>query len=147
MTSTATANGSIAAHAPIISEQDGSLLGVVAAEEPYPSVTDQVAGAAPYLALYLGLGALLGLAGTWAVSRVVRRSTRGLGATELASLADHREALLHAIREGVVGVGTDGRVTVMNDAARYHPRARVRPRTRSVARSTTWAWTRTWSRC
>ncbi len=109
---------SIAAHAPIISEVDGTLLGIVAAEEPYPSVTDQVADAAPYLALYLGLGALLGLAGTWAVSRVVRRSTRGLGTTELANLADHREALLHAIREGVVGVGTDGRVTAMNDAAR-----------------------------
>ena len=30
--------------------------------------------------------------------------------TELANLADQREALLHAIREGVVAVGTDGRV-------------------------------------
>lgn len=108
----------IAAHAPIISEVDGSLLGIVAAEEPYPSLADQVTGAGPYLALYLGLGAALGLAGTWVVARMVRRSTRGLGTAELARLADHREALLHAIREGVVGVGTDGRVTAMNDAAR-----------------------------
>lgn len=107
----------VAAHAPVISETDGALLAVVAAEETYPSVTDQVATAAPDLALFLGLGALLGLAGTWVVSRVVRRSTRGLGTTELANLADQREALLHAIREGVVAVGTDGRVTVMNDAA------------------------------
>jgi two-component system CitB family sensor kinase len=107
----------VAHHAPILAK-DGTLLGIVAAEEAYPSVTDQVTTAAPYLALYLGLGALLGLAGTYAVSRVVRRSTRGLGTTELANLADHREALLHAIREGVVGVGTDGRVTAMNDAAR-----------------------------
>lgn len=108
----------VAAHAPILSEDDGALLGIVAAEETYPSVTDQVATAAPDLALYLGLGAVLGLAGTWVVARMVRRSTRGLGTTELARLADHREALLHAIREGIVGVGTDGRVTVMNDAAR-----------------------------
>ncbi|HWJ08986.1 MAG TPA: ATP-binding protein [Nocardioides sp.] len=108
---------SVAAHAPIIAE-DGTLLGIVAAEATYPSVADQVTGAAPDLALFLGLGAVLGLAGTWFVARVVRRSTRGLGTTELASLADQREALLHAIREGVVGVGTDGRVTVMNDAAR-----------------------------
>ena len=107
----------VVAHAPIIGE-DGALLGIVAAEEAYPSVADQVATALPYLALYLGLGAVLGLAGTYAVSRVVRRSTRGLGTTELANLADHREALLHAIREGVVGVGNDGRVTAMNDAAR-----------------------------
>ncbi|HVK27862.1 MAG TPA: ATP-binding protein [Nocardioides sp.] len=108
---------SVAAHAPIIAD-DGSLLGIVAAEVTYPSVADQVTGAAPDLVLFLGLGAVLGLAGTWVVSRVVRRSTRGLGTTELANLADQREALLHAIREGVVGVGTDGRVTVMNDAAR-----------------------------
>ncbi|MEZ0578489.1 ATP-binding protein [Nocardioides sp. MH1] len=104
-------------HAPIIS-RDGSTLGIVAAEETYPSVADQVVTAAPDLALYLGLGAVLGLLGTWGVSRMVRRSTRGLGTTDLAHLADHREALLHAIREGMVGVGTDGRVTAMNDAAR-----------------------------
>jgi len=107
----------VAHHAPIIA-RDGTLLGIVAAEETYPSVADQVTTALPSLALYLGLGALLGLIGTWVVARLVRRSTRGLGTTELSNLADHREALLHAIREGVVGVGNDGRVTVMNDAAR-----------------------------
>jgi len=108
----------VAGHVPVISNRGGTLLGLVAAEETYPSIADQVTTAAPDLALYLGLGALLGLAGTWGVARMVRRSTRGLGTTDLAHLADHREALLHAIREGVVGVGTDGRVTAMNDAAR-----------------------------
>ena len=58
--------------------------------------------------LFLGLGALLGVVGTCAVSRVVKRRTRGLAPTEIAMLADHREALLHSIREGVVAVGTDG---------------------------------------
>jgi sensor histidine kinase regulating citrate/malate metabolism len=115
---------SVAAHAPILSDETGGsnetgeLIGLVVAEETYPSVWDRLTGAAPDLVLFLGVGALLGVAGTYVVSRVVRRSTRGLGATELGNLADHREALLHAIREGVVGVGTDGRVTVMNDAAR-----------------------------
>lgn len=112
----------VAAHAPVLSEgpepEVGTLVAIVVAEQDYPSLADQITAAAPELGLFLGLGALLGLAGTWVVSRVVRRSTRGLGTTELANLADQREALLHAIREGVVGVGTDGRVTVMNDAAR-----------------------------
>ena len=112
----------VAGHAPVLSEgpepKVGTLVAIVIAEQDYPSLADQVTTAAPELALFLGLGALLGLAGTWMVARVVRRSTRGLGTTELANLADQREALLHAIREGVVGVGTDGRVTVMNDAAR-----------------------------
>ncbi len=108
----------VAAHAPVISERDGTLLAIVAAEETYPSVADQLTDAGPDLAVYLGLAAVLGLLGTWLVSGLVRRATRGLGTTELAGLADHREALLHAIREGVVGVGTDRRVTAMNDAAR-----------------------------
>lgn len=107
----------LAAHAPVLSDE-GEVVAIAVAEDPYPSVGDRLTGAAPDLVLFLGLGAALGGAGAWLVSRIVRRATRGLGATELGNLADHREALLHAIREGVVGVGTDGRVTVMNDAAR-----------------------------
>lgn len=107
----------VAAHAPVYTV-DGAFVGVVVAEETYPSLGDRLTGAGGDLALYLGVGALLGVVGTFAVSRVVRRSTRGLAPTEIANLADHREALLHSIREGVVAVGTDDRVTMMNDAAR-----------------------------
>jgi hypothetical protein len=107
----------VAAHAPIYAD-DGELLGLAVAEQTYPSIWERLTGAAPDLGLFLGIGALLGGAGTYVVSRVVKRRTRGLGPSEIATLADHREALLHAIREGVVAVGTDGRVTMMNDAAR-----------------------------
>ncbi|MCV7069229.1 PAS domain-containing protein, partial [Mycobacterium rufum] len=34
-----------------------------------------------------------------------------------AGLADHREALLHSIREGVIAVNNDGEITVLNDSA------------------------------
>lgn len=107
----------VAAHAPIYAN-DGEVLGVVVAEETYPSVVDRLTGGASDLAAFLGVGALLGVLGTFVVSRVVKRRTRGLAPTEIAQLADHREALLHAIREGVVAVAPDGRVTMMNDAAR-----------------------------
>ena len=36
---------------------------------------------------------------------------------EIAGLADHREALLHSIKEGVVAVNTDGVITLLNDSA------------------------------
>jgi sensor histidine kinase regulating citrate/malate metabolism len=107
----------VAGHAPILGD-DGTLIGLSLAEQTYPSVWDRLTGAASNLVLFLGLGALLGVVGTFAVSRVVKRRTRGLAPTEIAMLADHREALLHSIREGVVAVGTDRRVTMMNDAAR-----------------------------
>ncbi len=107
----------VAAHAPIYAE-DARFLGIVVAEQTYPALGDRLTGATSDLALYLGLGALLGVGGSYAVSVLLRRRTRGLGAREIDTLADHREALLHSIREGVVAVGTDDRVTMINDAAR-----------------------------
>lgn len=107
----------VAHHAPVLAP-DGELLGIVVAEQEYPTLGERLSSGVSDLALYLGLGALLGVIGTFAVSLVVRRRTQGLGPTELAGLADQRQALLHSIREGVVAVGTDGRVTMMNDAAR-----------------------------
>lgn len=107
----------VVGHAPILAD-DGTLIGLAVAEQTYPSVWDRLTGAAGNLVLFLGLGAVLGGLGTFVVSRVVKRRTRGLAPADFAMLADHREALLHSIREGVVAVGTDRRVTMMNDAAR-----------------------------
>ena len=66
---------------------------------------------------FLGMGAALGLAGSWLLSRLIRRRTRGLEPDEIAELADNREALLYSIREGVIGVGLDGRITLLNQTA------------------------------
>ena len=107
----------VAGHAPVLAD-DGTLVGLVAAEQPYPTVWDRVSGAASDLLLFLGLGALLGGVGTWVVSRVLKRRSRGLAPREIAMLADHREALLHSIREGVVAVDNERRVSTINDAAR-----------------------------
>lgn len=114
----------VAGHAPVQfadgedPERLADVVGYVLVEQEYPSVWDRLTDAAADLALFLGIGAVLGALGSFVVSRVVKRRTQGLGAGEIATLADHREALLHSIREGVVAVGTDGRVTMVNDAAR-----------------------------
>jgi two-component system CitB family sensor kinase len=52
------------------------------------------------------------------VARRVRRQTRGLDPEELAALYDHHDAVLHAIREGVVVVGEDDRLLLANGEAR-----------------------------
>ncbi|WP_460842863.1 sensor histidine kinase [Nocardioides marmoraquaticus] len=116
-----TSSGTVlVARAPVLADDDGRegrLVGMVVVEQVYPSAWDRLTSSAADLALFLGLGTLLGVLGTYVVSRVVKRRTRGLGAGEISRLADHREALLHSIREGVLAVGTDGRVTMVNDAA------------------------------
>lgn len=95
----------------------GEPLAIVSASEHYPSVWELLSGSGERLLIYLGIGAALGLLTSWLLSRRIKTHTRGLDIAEIASLADHREALLHSIREGVVAVNTDGSVTVLNDSA------------------------------
>ncbi|OMB85557.1 MULTISPECIES: sensor histidine kinase [Mycolicibacterium] len=96
---------------------DGAVLAIVSVSERYPSVWELLGGAGERLLIYLGLGAALGMLASWLLSRRINRHTRGLDIAELASLADHREALLHSIREGVVAVNNEGFITVINDSA------------------------------
>lgn len=96
---------------------DGSVLAIVSVSERYPSVWELLGGAGERLLIYLGLGAALGMLASWLLSRRINRHTRGLDISEIASLADHREALLHSIREGVVAVNNEGVITVVNDSA------------------------------
>ncbi|MBP1822319.1 hypothetical protein J3E61_005941 [Mycobacterium sp. OAE908] len=101
---------------PILST-DGDVLAVASVSEAYPSVWELLSGAGERLLIYLGLGAALGLLASWLLSRRIKRHTRGLEIAEIASLAEHREALLHSIREGVVAVNNDGDITLLNDSA------------------------------
>ena len=96
---------------------DGDVLAVASVSEPYPSVWELLSGAGRRLLFYLSLGAALGLVASWLLSRRIKRHTRGLEIAEIASLAEHREALLHSIREGVVAVNNEGDITLLNDSA------------------------------
>lgn len=107
---------SLVGQVPVLSS-DGEVLAIASVSEGYPSVWELLSGAGERLFFYLSLGAVLGLAASWLLSRRIKRHTRGLEVAEIAGLADHREALLHSIREGVVAVNTDGIITVVNDSA------------------------------
>jgi hypothetical protein len=108
---------SIAAQVPVINRQ-GELIGIVMVAEEYPTWAERARSVAPDLLTFAGLGLGLGVAGSFLLSRLIRRRTRGLEPAAIAALADQREALLHSIREGVVAVAEDGTVTVLSDSAR-----------------------------
>ncbi|MQA07528.1 MAG: GHKL domain-containing protein [Pseudonocardiaceae bacterium] len=61
---------------------------------------------------------VVGVTGSYLVSLRLRRHTRGRAPGELASMFSYYEAILHAVREGLVLVGRDGRVELCNDGAR-----------------------------
>ncbi len=72
------------------------------------------------LPILLGAGAValvLATAGTALVSRRLLRQTRGLGPAEMTRMYEHHDAVLHAVREGVLIIGDDGRLLLANDEA------------------------------
>ncbi|MFE0023156.1 ATP-binding protein [Amycolatopsis sp. NPDC059021] len=70
--------------------------------------------------LFAVAGAVLavGALGGWLISSRLRRQTRGIAPDALSNLFEYHEAVLHAVREGVLLVGRDGRVRLCNDGAR-----------------------------
>jgi two-component system CitB family sensor kinase len=78
------------------------------------AVRQQIAEIATYSAIALGVGALVALF----MARTLKRSTFGLEPSEIGSLLQDREAMLHGIREGVIGFDAKQRITIINDEAR-----------------------------
>jgi sensor histidine kinase regulating citrate/malate metabolism len=105
-----------AAMSPVYAD-DGEILGFVSVQRLYPSILDGLAAATPNLLTYLGLASVIGIGGSLLVARRVKRQTLGLEPPEIAGLVEHRNAMLHGIREGVVGLDLHGRVTLINDEA------------------------------
>ena len=60
---------------------------------------------------------MLGVVGSLLLARRVKRQTLGLEPREIAGLVEHREAMLHGIKEGVIGMDAADRVTLANDEA------------------------------
>ncbi|EAP98309.1 putative two component system histidine kinase [Janibacter sp. HTCC2649] len=106
---------------PVFSVTDGRVgehLGTVMITEPFPSAWERARGASSYLLTYVGGALLIGLLGSWLLARRIKRQTLGMEPSEIAGLAEHREALLHGIAEGVIALDPQGRVTLVNDVAR-----------------------------
>jgi sensor histidine kinase regulating citrate/malate metabolism len=95
-----------------------TVVGIAVVTERYPALTERLAQARADVLAVLATGLAVGALGSWLLSRLIRRRTRGLEPAEIAALADQREALLTSIREGVVAVSDDGVVTVVSDSAR-----------------------------
>ncbi|MFG3338374.1 ATP-binding protein [Glycomyces sp. NPDC048151] len=114
--------------APVLGPADGEAdgegddtivqLGVAVVGQEVPSAGAMLAGDSPDLLLYLGIASTLGVAGSWLLARRIKRQTFGMEPREIAGLAEHREAMLYGIAEGVVALDPQHRVTLVNDVAR-----------------------------
>jgi two-component system CitB family sensor kinase len=96
----------------------GRLSGEVSVGFRVQLVADQVAHALPGLAAYLLAVLALGVLAALGLSRQLKRQTFGLELGEIAALLQEREAMLHGIREGVLGYDKNERIVLANDFAR-----------------------------
>ncbi|MFJ9619278.1 SpoIIE family protein phosphatase [Streptomyces noursei] len=96
----------------------GRVVGMVASGLKISKISGSADRLLPFL---IGAGAValaLATAGTALVSRRLRRQTHGLGPAEMTRMYEHHDAVLHAVREGMVIVGDEDRVVLANDEAR-----------------------------
>ena len=107
----------IEAHVPILDPDNRQRLGYVVIGQHSPSVEDRLTAAVPDLLIYLGVASVLGVVGSVLLARRIKRQTLGLEPRDIAGLVEHREALLHGIKEGVLGLDLDQRITIVNAEA------------------------------
>ncbi|WP_372495826.1 SpoIIE family protein phosphatase [Kitasatospora humi] len=101
-----------------VTRPDGSVAGLVTVGYTVAHTGSAVSRQLPVLIGGTAAALAAGLGGAALVGRRLRRQTRGLGPAEMARMYEHHDAVLHAVREGVLIVDGDGRVVLANDEAR-----------------------------
>ncbi|MFB7454596.1 SpoIIE family protein phosphatase [Streptomyces sp. NPDC056194] len=101
-----------------VTRPDGSVAGVVGVGITVAHVGSAVSRQLPVLFGGAAAALVVGTGGAALARRRLRRQTHGLGPAEMTRMYEHHDAVLHAVREGVLIVGGDGRVLLVNDEAR-----------------------------
>lgn len=111
----------LVAQVPVLGAEKGKIgkhLGTVMVGEASPTLWQRARNASSNLILYLGLASAMGLVGSWLLARRIKRQTLGLEPREIAGLAEHREAMLYGIAEGVIALDPHQRITLVNAVGR-----------------------------
>ncbi|WP_369265689.1 SpoIIE family protein phosphatase [Streptomyces sp. R35] len=97
---------------------DGSVVAIVSVPVTVERVQHRLNMQLPVLLGGAATALAVAAGGSGLVSRRLRRQTHGLGPTEMTQVYEHHDAVLHAVREGVLIVDGDGRLLLANDEAR-----------------------------
>ncbi|WP_236238758.1 SpoIIE family protein phosphatase/ATP-binding protein [Streptomyces sp. CC228A] len=100
-----------------VTNPEGEVVALVSAGLKVENVTGLVNRQLPVILGTSAAALAVATAGTALVTRRLRRQTHGLGPAEMTRVYEHHNAVLHAVREGVVIVGGDGSLVLANDEA------------------------------
>ncbi|WP_031487228.1 SpoIIE family protein phosphatase/ATP-binding protein [Streptomyces bicolor] len=100
-----------------VKDPDGKVVGLVSAGITLKTVGGTADRQLPLVLTAAAVALALSTAGTALVSRRLMRQTHGLGPHEMTRMYEHHDAVLHAVREGVIIVGDEGRLLLANDEA------------------------------
>jgi two-component system, CitB family, sensor kinase len=113
---TGTLGPSVRAVVPVLDR--GEVVGLVAVGRTVDRVSREMTQQLPILAGTTVAALLLAGTGSWFVSRWLRRTTHDLGPAELSRMYRYYDAVLHAVREGLVLLDRQARLQLVNDEAR-----------------------------
>ncbi|MEZ2389518.1 ATP-binding protein [bacterium RCC_150] len=108
---------SVNAKAPVRAA-DGTVVGQVSVGILETKESSELARQVWLIVGYSAVVLVISAAGSALLARRIKRVTFDLEPVEIASLLQEREALLHGIKEAMIGLDDDGRVTVINSEAR-----------------------------
>ncbi|MGE3285825.1 MAG: ATP-binding protein [Pseudonocardia sp.] len=96
----------------------GDVRGLVSVGQTVSRVSAEMTRQLPILIGTTVVALLLAGAGSWFASRWLRRSTHDLGPRELSRMYEYYDAVLHAVREGLLLLDRAARIQLVNDEAR-----------------------------
>jgi sensor histidine kinase regulating citrate/malate metabolism len=101
---------------PVFDDSD-KVIGVVSVGYLQETVEGVTADYLQRILLWVFILFLLGGLGTWLIARDIKMSIFGLEPAEIATLFRERNAILDSIREGVVAINDEGRITMLDHEA------------------------------
>jgi two-component system CitB family sensor kinase len=114
---TGTLGRSMRAKVPLY-DKHGRVIGLVSVGVLESAISAKLQSDLPVVLIPPLLGLLLGVIGSVLLARRIKRQTFGLEPSEIATLLEQREAVLHGIREGTIATDRNGLITLVNDEAR-----------------------------
>ncbi|OIJ68978.1 histidine kinase [Streptomyces mangrovisoli] len=100
-----------------VEDSHGKVVGLVSSGITTAHVGTTLGHQLPLLLGSAAAALVLATAGTALVSRRLLRQTHGLGPDEMTRMYEHHDAVLHAVREGVLIVSDEGQLLLANDEA------------------------------